>query len=192
MINFNLLNKKQCILKVSYRREEQIKNQKLRYVLNSREYNMKSIVDCGRIEIEVHKNGEYAAIGNIQVDKINCRFNITGVNTYEEYRENGVTNFLFSLVILKLMREYPNEQFTISIKKGAEVKKIEKETGRFIYDRIFDKNNKNVEINEGGAKRVFPLEERECDYSYFELVYNEYKNKILSLEFNFIKLDKTK
>lgn len=106
-------------------------------------------------------------------------FYITGVNTHEYCRKKGVTNLLFSWVILKLMLVNKTNDFEIGIKIGVNVKKIRNETGRFIYDKIFN-DNKNVKITNDNANRKFLSVEREEDYNYFKRLYEEVSESIIN------------
>ena len=142
-------------------------------------YNQEPNTDSGRLEFSMLCNNEYIPLGNIEVHNESGIFYITGVNTHEYCREKGVTNLLFSWVILKLMFVNKTNDFEISIKIGINVKNIRNETGRFIYDRIFNEN-KNVNITYDNANRKFLLVDREVDYNYFKRLYEKVNESIIN------------
>lgn len=142
-------------------------------------YNKKSNADSGRLEFAIFFGSEYILLGNIEVHAERSLFYITGVNTHEYCRKKGVTNLLFSWVILKLMLVNENNDFDISIKIGVNVQNIRSETGRFIYDRVFNTNN-NVYISSEIASRRFLLSNRGEDYDYFKKLYDQVSESIIN------------
>lgn len=141
-------------------------------------YNQEPNTDSGRLEFSIFCNNKYIPLGNIEVHDENGVYYITGVNTHEYCREKGVTNLLFSWVILKLMLVNKTNDFEISIKNGVNVKIIKAQTGRFIYDKIFNES-KNVNITYENANRKFLLEDREGDYKYFKSLYEKVNESII-------------
>lgn len=149
-------------------------------------FNRKYISDSVRIVFSLFYNNEYIELGNIQVQEEKYKvYYITAVNTNEYCRRRGVTNLLFSWVVLKLMHENVSNHFTIYIKFGSKVIEIKNSTGRFIYDKVFN-NNKNVTTTNLEAKRVFYLEERSEDNKYFRNLYDKYYKNIIK-SYNVIK-----
>ena len=142
-------------------------------------YNQQPNTDYGRLEFSMLCNHEYIPLGNIEVHNESGIFYITGVNTHEYCREKGVTNLLFSWLILKLMLVNKTNDFEIGIKIGINVKNIRNETGRFIYDKIFNEN-KNVKIASDNANRKFLLVERDEDYNYFKRLYEKVSESIIN------------
>lgn len=142
-------------------------------------YNQQPNTDYGRLEFSMLCNHEYIPLGNIEVHNESGIFYITGVNTHEYCREKGVTNLLFSWLILKLMLVNKTNDFEIGIKIGINVKNIRNETGRFIYDKIFNEN-KNVKITSDNANRKFLLVERDEDYNYFKRLYEKVSESIIN------------
>lgn len=139
--------------------------------------------DLGRVEFYLNYEGKHIPICNNQIDsKGDNLFHITGVNTYEYCRGNGLTNLLLAWDILYLMNTHKNSDFTIFVIHGAEIKQIYSDTGKFVYYRIFEKENKNVnnDFVNSCSFREFKKETRNEDYLYFQNLYNEIKEKILA------------
>ncbi len=131
--------------------------------------------DFERIQFNIFNGKEYEAIGNIKIvlqDEAARDYLITGVNTAEEYRHHMLNKLYFSWAVLYLMKCNENKNFHIFIDHGVNIKNA-MSTGKYIYDYIFDKNNKNVSVSFERADRFFPCDERKEDRNHFQMIFIE-------------------
>lgn len=120
-------------------------------------------------------------IGNIQAQEGPERYYITGVNVKGYCRKMGVTNLLFSWVILKLMEENKEQDFSIYIKLGEEIQDIKDKKHKFTYYKIFDENR--IHYDEKGnliVDREFRLYRQEEDKVYFHGLYDDAEENIIN------------
>ncbi len=142
-------------------------------------FNYKKIYFC------LTRNKKYVDLGCIQCQRNKdnyYHYYITDVNTFDDkFKQKGITNLMFSWVILKLILINKDKYFRIDIDNSTDVKKIWNETGKYIYERIFDKNNKNVNLSgHSHSFREFPLDKRDNDYKEFKELYEKYERKLLN------------
>lgn len=137
-------------------------------------FDYKSITSKRRFSICFHKNHKDIKLSNAQVQIENNYYYITGVNTFDFARKNGLTDILFSWIILRLMEEKNGDEFDIYCALGSYIIQILNSNNKFIYYKIFDNSNPYVKLNfknypkEAYAIRKFKKNNRDVDKKYFE------------------------
>lgn len=119
-------------------------------------------------------------LANIQTQDGPPRYYLTAVNVEEYCRKIGITNLLYSWVILKLMEDNKEQDFSIYIDLGREIQNIRYEKSKFIYYKVFDENRISYTNSECTVDREFPLECREVDRDYFLKLYKEVEKSVVN------------